>query len=688
MDSYTEVFTWGSNAYGQMGLESSNSYFPIPRICSFNILIIQVSCGTEHSALLSNQHFIYTMGSNSDGKLGIDDKSLAYTSYPMLIQSLIGEKVIEVSCGGSHTAAVTHQGDLYTWGKGAILGHGDLLTKWAPQKLVIEYTYIIQVSCGENHIGIVGIRNKERICMMCGCGENGQLGLGDKEDISVPQKVSISDVKEIACGDSFSLFLNTHGAVFGTGRNYRGQLGLGNCKDVCLPVKVKALENVFVTKVSAGGISGCISEDGVLYVWGLNSLVPSVVQGCPKDIIDLSIGKKFGAVITRTSALWTWGDNYHGQLGLGDFNEKEGICLVNSLSKRKVTKVSCGSDFIIVLGEDLIKKHSHTKSPEKTIKDNLLDLKLTINTQPKVKSNTKKKQEQFWSSERNQTDDIKNSKDTSIYEKALRKLNKILIEKEKELLQEKEYRLKNEGYRQIYIELEEKLASVVKIIDFEKSKKEELEISHAKNESRLLSIIREKEDQILILKNENYYLRRKTEEKKPCANCTSLISELSSLKTQNESLLSELLKKDAKNLKLPREHSYCSPEVSGLYVPQSPSFDKSLDKSLDRHKLINTQLKISRSESELLKLIETPINAKSPTKTDRRLPLLKLDQETQEEYPLPTFRNQDESFFIQQNLKNSLAEIKARINTLNSNRSELQNKMEDLEIKLLKKSEH
>ena len=178
MDSYTEVFTWGSNGYGQMGLESSSSYYPSPRICSFSILIIQVSCGKEHSALLSSQHFIYSMGSNSDGRLGLGDKSIAYTSYPLLLESLIGHKITQVSCGGSHTAAITHEGELFTWGKGEALGHGDMVTRWTPSRLSINYTYIVQVSCGENHIGIVGIKNKEKVCMLWGCGDNGQLGNG------------------------------------------------------------------------------------------------------------------------------------------------------------------------------------------------------------------------------------------------------------------------------------------------------------------------------------------------------------------------------------------------------------------------------------------------------------------------------------------------------------------------------
>jgi alpha-tubulin suppressor-like RCC1 family protein len=293
MDPYTEVYTWGSNLYGQMGLEASNSSSPIPRICSFGILILQVSCGSEHSAFLSTQHLIYSMGSNSDGRLGINDKTLAYSSYPLLVEALMGTKISQISCGGSHSAAVSNEGEIYTWGKGPMLGHGDVVTRWAPEKLEMEFTYVVQASCGETHSGVVCIRNKEKMCLMWGSNQFGQLGIGHRENMDRPCKAGVSDVKEIACGDDFSLFLNTQGQVFSCGKGLNGQLGLGNNKDAVIPMKIKTLENSFVGKVSAGGFAGCVAENGELYVWGMNTFAPVQIRGCPKDVREISIGKKF-----------------------------------------------------------------------------------------------------------------------------------------------------------------------------------------------------------------------------------------------------------------------------------------------------------------------------------------------------------------------------------------------------------
>ena len=46
-------------------------------MCSFNIVIEQVSCGEEHTAFIGDgDHHVYCMGSNTDGKLGVGERTL------------------------------------------------------------------------------------------------------------------------------------------------------------------------------------------------------------------------------------------------------------------------------------------------------------------------------------------------------------------------------------------------------------------------------------------------------------------------------------------------------------------------------------------------------------------------------------------------------------------------------------
>ena len=56
---------------------------------------------------------LVTIGRGDDGRLGHGDNGWKYV--PRITQSLAGQVVVQVTCGSYHTAAVTGNGDLYTW---------------------------------------------------------------------------------------------------------------------------------------------------------------------------------------------------------------------------------------------------------------------------------------------------------------------------------------------------------------------------------------------------------------------------------------------------------------------------------------------------------------------------------------------------------------------------------------------
>ena len=47
---------------------------------------------------------------------------------PTCIPTLSGKKVVHIASGSMHSAAVTDEGEVYTWGKGSYgrLGHGKM----------------------------------------------------------------------------------------------------------------------------------------------------------------------------------------------------------------------------------------------------------------------------------------------------------------------------------------------------------------------------------------------------------------------------------------------------------------------------------------------------------------------------------------------------------------------------------
>ena len=68
---FTEVFSWGSDRYGQLGLgpqmSAGKALHNLPRFCSYNIPIHQIACGEQHAAFITTTSLCYTMGHNNSG---------------------------------------------------------------------------------------------------------------------------------------------------------------------------------------------------------------------------------------------------------------------------------------------------------------------------------------------------------------------------------------------------------------------------------------------------------------------------------------------------------------------------------------------------------------------------------------------------------------------------------------------
>ena len=177
-DIFGELWMWGANEFGQLGvgdLENRNT----PTQVVFENLekgenILQVQCGGQHTAVLTSHGRLFAFGCGEYGQLGVSlESSSECITTPALIPH--HNKFQAIACGASHTAAVTESGSLYTWGRGSSgqLGHKDHEDQFAP-KLVenLAYRRVESVSCGTNHTAAcviqAWIKDEEvQDCMAC-----------------------------------------------------------------------------------------------------------------------------------------------------------------------------------------------------------------------------------------------------------------------------------------------------------------------------------------------------------------------------------------------------------------------------------------------------------------------------------------------------------------------------------------
>ena len=95
----TQMIVWGCNMSNQLGMKSQRSFISMPKKCTWNISIQQISCGLDHCALVTMEGNVYTFGSNQNGKLGQGQTGLQKPKVPTLVQSLASVNIKAVSCG-------------------------------------------------------------------------------------------------------------------------------------------------------------------------------------------------------------------------------------------------------------------------------------------------------------------------------------------------------------------------------------------------------------------------------------------------------------------------------------------------------------------------------------------------------------------------------------------------------------
>lgn len=127
--------------------------------------------------------------------------------------------MVDVTCGGSHSAAITSSGELYTWGKGRYgrLGHGDSEDQLVPKKVeAFDGHRVIDVACGSGDAQTLALTD-DNCVWSWGDGDYGKLGRGGSDGCKVPVKIDTltsAGIVSVACGSQFSVALSKNGELY------------------------------------------------------------------------------------------------------------------------------------------------------------------------------------------------------------------------------------------------------------------------------------------------------------------------------------------------------------------------------------------------------------------------------------------------------------------------------------------
>ena len=111
----TRALLWGGNVYGQLGLSYTKDELVLdPRQVNVgDTSWTQIECGAWFTVALSSNGEVFTWGVNDFGQLGLGDRWRR--NVPTKVESLSDERIVKIARGHNHTAALTATGKLLTW---------------------------------------------------------------------------------------------------------------------------------------------------------------------------------------------------------------------------------------------------------------------------------------------------------------------------------------------------------------------------------------------------------------------------------------------------------------------------------------------------------------------------------------------------------------------------------------------
>ena len=352
--SYTYYLnSWGSNAYGQLGLGNRTNYSSPNQVGSLTNWIA-LTAGSYHSSGVKTDGTLWTWGYNVYGQLGLGNRT-NYSS-PKQVGSLTSW--LSVASGNYSTYAIKTDGTLWAWGNSQFgqLGLGNTTNYSSPKQVGSLTNWSFFAECGD--YSSIALKTDGTLWSW-GQNNQGQLGLGNTTYYSSPKQIgALTNWSKICRGGNFTLAVKTDGTLWAWGYNAYGALGQSNTTNYSSPKQIGAL-TTWTTPGGSAYSSYAITNSGAFYSWGngTNGELGSganVSRSSPVQVGALTNWSKLPSssnvnmmAIKTDGTLWGWGQNSSGQLGFNNVTRYSSPVQVGSLTTWNL--VVMGDNFTIGL---------------------------------------------------------------------------------------------------------------------------------------------------------------------------------------------------------------------------------------------------------------------------------------------------------------------------------------------------
>ena len=324
---YGQVLTVGQGDTGQLGLGEEVMERMRPGLVTNIEKAVDAVAGGMHTAVLDCNGKVWTFGCNDEGSLGRDVAEEEECFVPGMVG--LDEKVVMLSAGDSHTAALTENGNVWAWGtfrdsSGPI---GLIIPEQIEKKPVevLKGKAIIKICSGTDHLVML---SDDGEMWTLGNGEQGQLGrLGEKfahrggrrglkalltaDQVRVRSR--LGSFKEVWAGSYNTVARMSSGHIVA--------MGLNNYSQLAIPSN------------------------------GLTFFMPEVSRELSKlKLTSFAIGQHHALCLDSSGMIYSLGRSEYGRLGLGRFCTDANVPLIIN-NMEDCVEVACGTAVTYIFGE-------------------------------------------------------------------------------------------------------------------------------------------------------------------------------------------------------------------------------------------------------------------------------------------------------------------------------------------------
>lgn len=217
-DAEDVIYGFGSGKRGQLGIsDDKQKSVSTPQVTlGFeNVKIGSITANGDHSAAISGNGNLYVWGRAFTGAPDV------YRPHRITADLYFSQ----VALGWNHALVLTGDGEVYMLGrynynvptyaqKAGMMKHISEDEGVMQRVLDFNSTKVVQIGAGAEHSAVV---TDDGSVMTWGWGEHGQLGLGDTNDQTSPHVVSLCNkpsrkpcVSRVYCGSGFTFVIRTY----------------------------------------------------------------------------------------------------------------------------------------------------------------------------------------------------------------------------------------------------------------------------------------------------------------------------------------------------------------------------------------------------------------------------------------------------------------------------------------------